>query len=346
MDRTNKINLKKIDALYVSSPSNLLYFTGYSNSDARLIVTPKKSYYISDSRVEEEFTSLFPSFEFVNIKNNSNYYSVAVSLLASLGIKKLGFEEDNLLFKEYVRFIDFKMTAFSKDIANMRSIKEAGEIEKIIVAQGITDNVFSLLLEHIKPGMSELEVESFINSNIYALGGSLAFETIVAFGENTSKPHAHPTKNVLKTKDIVTVDFGAKFDNYCSDMTRSFCFGDPGKEYKEIYQIVLNAQAEAEKFLKIGDAGYIVDSYARNTYPNKYKSFFNHSLGHSLGIDIHESPRFSPKDKSIINKNVVASIEPGLYIPHKFGVRIEDIVVVKEDGAYNLTKSPKELIIF
>ncbi|HQC54139.1 MAG TPA: aminopeptidase P family protein [Clostridia bacterium] len=346
MNRTKKVVLKDIDALVISSPSNLFYFTGYTNVDAVLIISHNESYYISDSRVAEEFGEFCPGVQFVQIGNGKTYYEKAIDVLKELKAKHIGYEEDDMLFKNYVLFDEFfEMLRFSNQIAMLRSIKDDFEIEQIISAQSITDTVFHNVLNYINPGITELELTNYINSNIFALGGSLAFDTIVAFGRNTSKPHAHPGKNILQTKDIVTIDFGAKFNGYCSDMTRSFCVGKPSDRYINTYNLVLEAQCNAINQMKAGLTGQEIDALARNYFPSSIAKYFTHSLGHSFGIDIHERPSLSPLYTGIINKNVVTSVEPGLYYTGDYGVRIEDIVLVKENGVQNLTKSPKKLII-
>lgn len=346
MNRTKNIVLNDIDALLITSQSNLFYFTGYANADAVLIIGSCESYYISDDRVKEEFEELCSDITFVSIDMGQTYYAKAVEILKELRAKVVGYEEDYILFKHYVLFDEFfDMIRYSNQISDLRSIKDFFEIEQIVLAQKITDEVFQNVLDYIRPGITELELASYINSNIFALGGSLAFDTIVAFGRNTSKPHAHPGKEILQKNDIVTIDFGAKYNGYCSDMTRSFCIGKPTNEYRDTYNLVLGAQTNAINKMNAGLTGKAIDALARNYFPSNLASFFTHSLGHSLGIDIHERPNLSPLFAGVINENVVTSVEPGLYFPGEYGIRIEDIVIVKKSGVQNLTKSSKQLII-
>lgn len=338
-----------IDALIILTPSNLFYYTGYSNDDAVILITAEKKYYVSDKRIVEEAKELLFDFEVVDTGALSDL-ETAKNIAKDLGVVSLGYEENNILHKDYENLrkgdYKFKLKKAESVILKARSTKSKREIETIKKAQAVTDSVFSKLLLHIKPGMTELEVASFMNAEIYASGCTLAFDTIVAFGKNTSRPHAHPSDNVLKENDCVTVDFGAKYAGYCSDMTRSFVVGEPTDEYVELYNAVLEAQTRAIDELHAGIIGKDGDAIARNVLNERgYGKYFTHSLGHSLGVDIHEAPNLSPRSEAKIPVGAVTSVEPGAYIEGKFGVRIEDIVVFRKNRVDNLTKSPKHLII-
>ncbi|MFA7663897.1 MAG: Xaa-Pro peptidase family protein [Clostridia bacterium] len=346
MINTKKLSFLKYDAAYISDPSNLFYFTNYKNEDARIIITRNENLYISDQRVKEEFESICPNFRFIDIGDGGGYVQKSLDCLEKLKIKRIGYENLSIINHEFIMLKNYKLVPISQEMQLIRSIKEEYELSCIEYAQNITDLVFLKALDSIKVGISEIELESFINSQIYLNGGTLAFDTIVAFGKNTSKPHAHPTNNVLRERDVITIDFGAKYKGYCSDMTRSIAVGKPEDDYISLYQLVLEAQKTALEKLKAGMSGAECDYLARN-YFSKFNMevFFTHSLGHSLGIDIHEKPSLSKFYNGLIDSNVITSVEPGLYLPNRFGVRIEDIVVFREDGVRNLTKSPKELII-
>lgn len=338
-----------IDALVILTPSNLFYYTGYANDDAVILITAEKKYYISDKRITEEARELLPDFEVVDCGALS-YLDTAKKIAAELGVVNLGYEDNHILHKDYEALRKgehkFKLKKAEALILKKRSVKSKKEVETIKKAQAVTDAVFAKLLAHIKPGMTELEVASFMNSEIYAAGCTLAFDTIVAFGQNTSRPHAHPSDNVLKTNDCVTVDFGAKYAGYCSDMTRSFVVGEADPEYLDLYNAVAEAQNKAIEKLHAGIIGKDGDAIARDVLTEHgYGAYFTHSLGHSLGVDIHEAPNLSPRSDAKIPLGAVTSVEPGAYIEGKFGVRIEDIVVFRKNRVDNLTKSPKHLII-
>ena len=342
---------KGIDAIVVLSPSNLFYFTRYSNADAAVLLTADKKYYICDKRVSEEAGELLKDFEIVDVKGLS-YVKAARNLAKKLGVKNLGYEDKQIRHAEYLELTgrglvsSINLKPAQKYISELRQVKSHEELQLIRKAQSITDKVFSEILKKVTPGITEIELASFMNSRIYAYGGELAFEPIVAFGKNTSKPHAHPSDNKLQENDVITVDFGAKYKGYCSDMTRSFCIGTPPEGYKELYAAVLDAQNYAINTLKAGIVGKDGDKLARDRLKAKgYDQYFTHSLGHSLGVDIHESPNLSPYYEGIIPEGAVLSVEPGAYIEGKYGVRIEDIVVFQKYRVDNLTKSIKNLII-
>lgn len=333
----------------ILTPSNLFYYTGYANDDAVILITAEKKYYISDKRIIEEAKALLTDFEVVDCGSVS-YLDTAKNIAKDLGVVSLGYEDNHILHRDYENLrkgeYKFKLKKAENIILKARSVKSKHEVETIKKAQAVTDMVFEKLLAHIKPGMTELEVASFMNAEIYASGCTLAFDTIVAFGKNTSRPHAHPSDNVLQENDCVTVDFGAKYAGYCSDMTRSFAVGSASDEYIDLYNSVLEAQTRAINELHAGIIGKDGDAIARNVLEERgYGKLFTHSLGHSLGVDIHEAPNLSPRSDVRIPVGAVTSVEPGAYIEGKFGVRIEDIVVFRKNRVDNLTKSPKHLII-
>jgi len=341
----------KLDAIIILHPSNLFYFTGYSNEDASVVLTKEKKYYICDKRTSEEAGELLKDFEIVDI-DKLGYATTAKNLVKKLGCKKVGYEDWSISHRHFIEiscngiFKSYKLYPASQLISDLRTVKKDYELELMKKAQAITDKVFLDTLNYIKPGMTELEVASFMNSKTYAYGAELAFPPIVAFGKNTSKPHAHPGNNVLNQNDVVTLDFGAKYNGYCSDMTRSFVVGEAPDGYVEVYNAVLEAQETAIKNLRAGITGKEGDAIARNVLKEKgYGEYFTHSLGHSLGIDVHEGPGMTPRCNEILPVGSVLSVEPGVYIEGKYGVRIEDIVLFQKSGVDNLTNSNKNLII-
>ena len=342
---------ENLDAVVIVTSSNLYYFTRYSNDDAVVLLTKEKKYYVCDKRVSEEASELLKDFEIVEM-DKLGYTKTTKNLIIKLGLKKIGYEDWSISHRQYKIlecegiFKKYKLFPAEHLISEMRSVKREDELELIKKAQKVTDQLFIDTLGYIKPGMTELEVASFMNSKTYAYGCELAFPPIVAFGKNTSKPHAHPGDNVLQENDVVTLDFGAKYKGYCSDMTRSFVVGEAPEGYVELYNAVLEAQEKALTELKAGIKGKDGDAIARNVLKERgYGEFFTHSLGHSLGIDVHEGPGLTPKCNEIIPVGSVLSVEPGAYIEGKYGVRIEDIVVFQKSKVDNLTNSNKNLII-
>lgn len=235
----------------------------------------------------------------------------------------------------------------SRTISKLRSIKDQRELEFIEKAQAVTDKAFEYILTKIKEGVTEkqiaLDLEFFMRSNG---GEGLAFDIIAVSGKNSSLPHGTPTDKPLSRGDFLTLDFGAKYNGYCSDMTRTVALGFVDEKQKKVYETVLRAQNAAIGSVKAGVPCKEVDSVARNIIAAAgYDGKFGHGLGHSLGIAIHESPACNTRDTTLLSVGTVMTIEPGIYLEGEFGVRIEDMVVVTKDGCINLTKSPKELII-
>lgn len=336
-----------LEGAVVTTESNLFYLTGYPNADAAIALTPDKKYYITDKRCSEEADKLIKGFEIVD-SGGIGYVEKAAQILRESGAINVGAELDEISYRDYLKISACfsGISSVSEFISGLRAVKNEEELGKIRLAQEITDKVYDKVLEFVSPGMTEKTLKSFIDTEIVRRGGYPAFDTIVAFGENTSKPHCHAGERTLKRGDAVTIDFGAKLMGYCSDMTRSFCVGFLPDEYAEIYNAVLNAKNLAQKTIKAGMSGKNCDFVAREYFEKLgISEYFIHSLGHSLGVDIHESPNLSPREERVIPEGAVTSVEPGIYIPNKFGVRIENIVLFKNSGVENLTNSPENLII-
>ncbi|MFI3228715.1 MAG: Xaa-Pro peptidase family protein [Bacillota bacterium] len=341
---------KKCDIAIITSPSNLFYFTGYNNADAIVLLSQKEKFYITDKRSTEEAKEVLVGWTIVDCGSNGYSYT-AMAIINSKRCCGVGYEHGIILHSTYCELVEYgwselNFVDISDEIIDLRAIKTQKELDNIKFAQAITDSAFSYIVKELKTGISEIEVSSKLNSYIYSKGATLAFDTIVAFGSNTSRPHSHPTDNKLQENDVVLIDFGAKLYGFCSDMTRSFAVGTPTQEYIEMYNHVLNAQLAALGGAKAGMTGIECDKLSRDYFKNHGLSeYFTHSLGHSLGIDIHESPNLNTRNDKQIPLNAVTSIEPGLYFEGKFGIRIEDIVIFKNNGVENLTNSKKTRII-
>ncbi len=331
-------------AVIITKKSNLFYVSKYNNEDAKIVFYQNKKYYFTDSRYFEEVGEILTDYiilditKFYDFFENNNINSVAV--------------EDDITFVEYNRLVNagiknIDIEILTKSLTLLRQVKTENEIDILVKAQAITDKTFSEILPHIKYGVSEIELKNELESLLLKNGAEeMAFSSIVAFGENTSKPHAHASNKRLEKNTFITMDFGAKSCGYCSDMTRTIYFGKPNQEEIDFYNLVLEAQLIALENIKAGYTGKEIDSFARNIFKEKnFDKYFLHSLGHSLGIDIHEEPRFSQSYEREILENTIMSVEPGLYLPKKYGVRIEDVVCVKKNGIINLTKSEKSMII-
>ena len=250
-------------------------------------------------------------------------------------------------FIDEAEALDVELFFVQDKLDGCRGAKEAWELERMEQAQAITDAVFTHMCGFIKPGMTEKEVEAELIAALYRNGSDgLAFPPIVVAGPNSSMPHGVAGHRVIEAGDFLTMDFGAKFQGYCSDMTRTVAIGYATDKMKEVYQTVLKAQLAGIAATKAGVCGCEVDSAARQVIADAgYGQYFGHGYGHSLGIQIHEAPNCNPSGKTPLPVGAVCSAEPGIYLPGKFGVRIEDVVIVTADGCKNITKSPKELII-
>jgi len=266
------------------------------------------------------------------------------------GIGTLGFEANQVRYSTYQslkeRLAAKELVPLSGELAELRRIKTAEEIELHRQAEHIGDIAFEEILKELKPGVTELEIAAKLEYIMKMNGADkLSFESIVASGGNSSKPHAEPGHKKIESGDFVTMDFGCVYNGYCSDMTRTVVVGKANEKQKEIYNTVLKAQLAVLDMLKPGYPGKAYDKVARDLiYGAGYEGYFGHGLGHSVGLEIHENPRFSMIEEDIIEAGMIMTVEPGIYIPDFGGVRIEDMVVMTADGYENLTHSEKELI--
>ena len=331
------------DACLVQDASDLFYLSGYENADAVILFEKNcvPTYY-TDARYFEEIKG--KAFDFVIDDIKRLYPHIENKKITSISVER------NLPLKVYfdLRKAGVKEFGFiDEEISALRRRKSEKELSLMIKAQEITDRVFGYILREIKEGVTENRLAALLESALLAEGAQgLAFPSIVAFGENTAKPHAHRTDKILKKGMPVTLDFGAKFGGYCSDMTRTVFFGTPSQNAAFTYETVLEAQNLALSKIKAGLSGKECDAVARSFFAErKLEDKFIHSLGHGIGVDCHEPPAFSPKCEEIIATGDVLSVEPGLYFEGEFGVRIEDVIYFDENGTKNLTKSPKNMII-
>lgn len=369
MDKIKKvleiISNNKLDAVLISSVSNIIYLSNYSGfsyleREAFLLVLAQPQglkhktpgvygYILTDGRYSEAVSKI-PGFELLEISNNNSLDDIFKSL--SKNIKKIGIEEDNISLSESKKLKKYFKLIPSKDLGNLRIIKSEDEILKIKKACRIGDEAFNYILKKIKSGITEKELAFELEYFIKKEHADISFPPIIAFGKNSSIPHHQTSDQRLKTNSVVLLDFGVKFENYCSDMTRTVFFGKADDKFKKIYNTVLIAQQKAINYINLVGRRHStyevnardIDNVARNHIIKNGFPTIPHSLGHGIGIEVHESPRLSPKSKDILKTGMVFSIEPGIYIPNYGGVRIEDLVVLKNKGVRLLTHSPKHLI--
>ena len=338
-----------MDALLITNDINRYYITGFDGSAGYALITKGKSVLITDFRYTEQAKRQSTHFEVIQYEGS--YFDAVNLVLKDQKVAVLGFEEHNVTYEQYLQYIEKikidKLIRSGRIIEELRMVKEADEIEKMRKAAGIADKAFLHIQQFIKPGTVEkdiaLELEFFMKKN----GASgLSFDTIVASGVRSSLPHGHASGKVIESGDLVTMDFGCIYEGYCSDMTRTVAVGKISEDQKKVYNIVLEAQMRALQAIVPTKTGLEIDMVARSHInSNGYEKNFGHGLGHGVGLEIHEEPRVSKAGDKILLPGMVVTVEPGIYIEGFCGVRIEDMVVVTEQGIENLTSSKKELLI-
>ena len=337
-------------ALVVSEP-NRFYLTGFHSSAGSVVITKEKAYFLIDFRYVEKAKSVVKNCE-VLLSNRSE--GELSDLLARHNVNKLYVETGFMSIgskKAYEAALP-DVEILSDDtlddlLEEMRAVKSESELSLIKQAQQITDETFTYILNHIEPGRSEIDVMLDMEFYMRRLGSEgVSFDFIVVSGKNSSLPHGVPTDKLIEVGDFVTMDFGAVVGGYRSDMTRTVAVGCVSAEQRKVYDTVLSAQTAAIEAVKPGMVCKEIDKVARDLIHGAgYEGCFGHGLGHSVGIEIHENPNFNTKCDTVLKAGTVMTVEPGIYLENKFGVRIEDMVYVTGEGCMDITQSPKELII-
>lgn len=341
---------KGLDAVLISDGYNMRYFSGFTGATGYVLVTKNSRTLFTDSRYTVAAKAQAMDYTVMEVGSSRDYCAVLNQVLEAENIKVLGFEAMQVRYSEYEvlkeRLVAKELVPLKGELAALRRIKTQEEIEYHRHAEHIGDIAFEEVLHHIRPGVTELEIAAKLEY-IMKLNGAdkLSFESIVASGVNSSRPHAEPGHRQIEKGDFVTMDFGCVYNGYCSDMTRTVVVGKADRKQKEIYSTVLKAQLAVLDMLKPGLQGKEYDKVARDIiYSAGYEGYFGHGLGHSVGLEIHENPRFSMLEEDVIEAGMIMTVEPGIYIPDFGGVRIEDMVVITEDGYENFAHSNKELI--
>ena len=340
----------EVDGLLLTSRYSRHYGAEFDIAEGVAIVTKKGCRYFTDSRYIESAENGIQGFEVLEMNRENNYIKRLNDAIVDFGVSKLGFEENYLTVAEYNYYAEnlkAELTPFNKQINGFRGVKEEWELDRMRKAQAIADKAFTEILGRIKVGMSELELQAELIYCLYKNGGQgLSFDPIVVSGPNTSLPHGVAGERKIQEGDFVTMDFGVLYQGYCSDMTRTVAVGYATEEMKTVYNTVLNAQLAGIAASKAGVIGREIDEAARKVITDAgYGPYFGHGYGHSLGLEIHEAPNPNGGNDQPMPLGAVASAEPGIYLPGKFGVRIEDVTIYLEDGCENITHSPKNLII-
>ncbi len=338
------------EAIYLTKPSNIFYVSGYGGEGAALIGHCFCAI-VTDFRYTEQVTREAPAFDVLEIRTGQRHAALAKEYLSDHGINTVRFEADDVTVADFEKMKSdmdgISLVPLNGETEQVRRVKEPSELALIREACDISCKALDHILPMIKEGISETDIRIALEFEMLRLGADgLAFNTIVASGENGSLCHAVPGPRKLRKGDFITMDFGAKKGGYCADMTRTVALGDPGEEQRRIYGIVLKAQQESQDALHAGLIASSVDAIARDIIKDAgYGSYFGHGLGHSVGIDIHENPRLSPTCNDILTENTTMTVEPGIYVPGIGGVRIENTCVIGADASETLACFTKDLLI-
>lgn len=337
-----------IDAMLVSSEPGEFYAVGM-HGEGYAILTPEKSRYITDSRYIEVANASVDA-EVCMVDHARNYTALLNEFIDAHGVKTLGIEDGYMSLSQYnslKKELHAQLIPANGLITGLRASKDEEEFARMVKAQEITDAAFTEILNFIRPGVTEAEVAAKLVYEMLRRGADkVSFDPIVASGPNGSKPHAIPGARKVQSGEFVTMDFGCKYLGYCSDMTRTVAVGAVDEDKKRVYETVLAAQKAGIGASKAGVPGVEIHKAAAKVIESAgFGRFFGHGYGHSVGIEIHESPNANTRDTTPMPVGAMVSAEPGIYIPCQFGVRIEDVVRMDRDGCTDITHSPKELII-
>ena len=343
---------EKNAAALIMSEENICYFTSFHSSNGYLIVTGEKAYFFTDSRYIEAAQNKITSCDEVLLLKSMK--EELMPFIASLNKNELFVEAERITLSRYTElkslFSGVTVNGngeLDKKISEIRTVKKDEQVNTIIKAQRIAEKAFDYILTFIKEGVTEKEVALTLEYFMLKNGAdALSFDTIAVSGKNSSMPHGVPTDKKIEKGDFITMDYGAVCDFYHSDMTRTVAVGEVSSKQIEVYETVLKAQEEAFRVMKAGVPCKDVDKAARDTIVNAgYGEYFGHGLGHGVGVEIHELPSLNPSSGAILEVGNIVTNEPGIYLPGEFGVRIEDMALITEDGYENLTLSEKKLIV-
>jgi Xaa-Pro aminopeptidase len=345
-----QLKKSKIDAVILSSNANIYYLSvtrGFSTElhEAFIVVTTNQAYLITDLRYTGLDREIPESIRLVYAKGGHTYFDEIRKIILNDNIKTLALEENDIRLSEYKELKKMRLVIKKLDLADFRIFKDLYELKNIMFACNKADEALNKCLVSITGNTSESDLAFVIESHLRKAGVTTSFPPIVAFGENSSVPHHSPTTRTLKKGDFILIDMGAKVNNYCSDITRTFIYGKASDMQKKMYETVLTAQQKAIDFINHGGLkAKDIDKIARDYIISQEYSSIPHSLGHGVGIEVHETPRLSPKSKDTLKPGMVFTIEPGIYISGFGGVRIEDTVVLRDNKLEVLTRFDKDLI--
>lgn len=344
------VNDKKGDAVLILNRYNMRYITGYTGDTGIVYLSDTTRAVLTDFRYIYQVQAEAKEFEAIDVGQKGGYAKAVAELVRQDKAQVLLFEGSEMIYDNYESYrtelTGCELVAIGSELEELRMVKTAQELEYVKMAEHIGDLAFHEILNFIQPGITELEIAAKLEYTMKMQGAEgLSFSAIVASGVNSSFPHAVPSRKKVEKGDFLTMDFGCIYQGYCSDMTRTIVVGSANEKQKEIYSVVLEAQLAVLSELKAGMTGKAIDKIARDIITKAgYGDCFGHGLGHSVGLYIHELPRASASYEKTVEAGMTMTVEPGIYIKDFGGVRIEDLVVVTENGCENFTHSPKELI--
>ncbi|ARJ51934.1 M24 family metallopeptidase [Staphylococcus lutrae] len=341
------IHDKHLDGIVVLSDFNRRYLSGFTGTSGALLITEDKALLLTDFRYTDQAAQQATEYEVV--LQQGDLYTSILQQFTTLQLQDIGFEGHLVAYDAFLKLNQGRhdLISIGQAIETIRETKDESEIKAIQKAADIVDQAYEYILTVVKPGMTEKEVKAHLESKMLHLGADdTSFDTIVASGVRGAMPHGVASDKVIHAGEMVTLDFGAYYQGYCSDITRTFAVGQPSEEMIKIYNIVLESQLAAIEAIRPGMTCREMDRLARDIITEAgYGENFGHSLGHGIGLDIHEQPGLSQKSESVLKVNQCVTIEPGIYVEGLGGVRIEDDILITENGGQRFTNSRKDLII-
>lgn len=339
---------ENLDALLITNPYNRSYMTGFTGTAGVALISAEDAVFITDFRYTKQAEKEIEGYRIV--QHTATIIEEVALQAKNMNVKTIGFEKDDMsfgLYDLYKKAIEADLKPVSGLVEKLRMVKTPDEIATLQAAAKIADDAFAHIITYIRPGITELDVSNELEFFMRKQGAtSSSFSIIVASGLRSALPHGVATDKVIESGDFVTLDFGALYKGYISDITRTVAVGEPSDKLKELYAVVLEAQERAVREIKPGMTGIEADAIARDYIASKgYGEAFGHSTGHGIGLEVHEGPGLSSKSTIVLEPNMVVTVEPGIYLPEIGGVRIEDDIVITEDGNERLTFATKELLI-
>lgn len=342
----------QLDGMLLTCEANRFYASGFhsTGTDGVALVTREESFYFTDSRYIEAAHKQVQDAEIRMTDARHPYVDLINAALEQAHVQQLGFEEQYMTvadFRHYEEKLNCRLVPATELLTRLRRSKDAEEVERLIAAQRIAEAALEQILTEIRPGVTEKQISARLQYLMLAGGAeNMSFDPIVASGPNSSMPHAVPTDRAIQDGDFVTMDFGCIYQGYCSDMTRTVAVGHVTEEMEKVYHTVLQAQLAGIAAARAGVTGREVDAAARQVIADAgYGAYFGHSFGHSVGVEIHEAPNAAPSNDQPLPLGAAISAEPGIYLPGRFGVRIEDVLVLEENGCLDITLAKKDLLV-